>query len=117
MRLITARSAGSRKSRGLGLPGWASAVTVPTSTNPNPRAGQKGIATPSLSSPAASPTGEGSFRPAREQASSGAGAPRETSAAARRGAAAEKPERQLVRRLGGQTKEERPDERVETHHA
>src|SRR5262249_3458801 len=63
IRLITARLAGSRNSRGRGLPGWACQVTVPTSTKPKPSAGQAGNASPSLSIPAASPTGLGNPTP------------------------------------------------------
>ena len=36
IRLTSARSAGSRNSRGRGFPGCGRAVTVPTSTAPNP---------------------------------------------------------------------------------
>src|ERR1700719_1208400 len=49
--------------RGLGFPGWALAVTVPTSTKPKPSAAQAGIATPFLSKPAASPIGFENVRP------------------------------------------------------
>src|SRR6266513_1306024 len=49
--------------RGLGLPGWAFAVTVPISTKPKPSAAQAGIATPFLSKPAARPIGLGNVRP------------------------------------------------------
>ena len=56
-------SSGSRNSRGLGLPGCACTVTLPTSTKPNPSAAQAGIATAFLSKPAARPTGLGKLRP------------------------------------------------------
>src|SRR5947207_11490787 len=49
--------------RGFGFPGWALAVTVPTSTKPKPSAAQAGRATPFLSKPAARPTGLGKARP------------------------------------------------------
>src|ERR1043166_462141 len=49
--------------RGLGLPGWDFAVTVPISTKPNPSAARAGIATPFLSKPAARPMGVGKVSP------------------------------------------------------
>ena len=48
---------GRRKARGLGLPGCGSGVTLPISTNPNPRASIGSITSPSLSKPAATPAG------------------------------------------------------------
>ena len=63
IRLITAPLAGRRNSRGAGLPGWAWRVTVPTSMKPTPSAGQACSARPSLSRPAASPTGLGKRTP------------------------------------------------------
>ena len=59
IRLTIASSAGSRNSRGSGLPGCGWAVTVPTSTKPKPSSGQARRARPSLSSPAATPTRDG----------------------------------------------------------
>src|SRR5690606_17635803 len=63
MRLMMASSAGSRNSRGRGLPGWGRGVTVPVSTKPKPRAARAGTARPSLSKPAARPMGLSKFRP------------------------------------------------------
>jgi hypothetical protein len=60
---MIASSSRSRNSRGFGLPGCACQVTVPTSTNPNPSAAHAGSARPSLSSPAARPTGLGNLMP------------------------------------------------------
>src|ERR1043166_8518900 len=57
--------------RGLGLPGWARAVIVPTSMNPNPNAASAGIATAFLSNPAAKPVGLGKLSPSTEQRSRG----------------------------------------------
>ena len=51
--------------RGVGLPGWPCAVTVPTSAKPKPSAGHAGAATARLSKPAASPTGFGKRSPMR----------------------------------------------------
>ena len=63
IRLTIAWLAGARNSRGLGLPGWGWRVTVPTSMKPKPSAGQTGSARPSLSIPAARPTGFGKRTP------------------------------------------------------
>ncbi len=63
IRLTIARSAGSRASRGRGLPGWGSPVTVPTSTNPNPSAASASMPTAFLSNPAASPSTPGKSMP------------------------------------------------------
>ena len=63
IRLMIASLERSRNSRGLSLPGWARAVTVPSSTKPKPSAGQAFAATPSLSIPAASPTADGKSTP------------------------------------------------------
>ena len=63
IRLTSARSTGSRISRGFGLPGCGSAVNVPTSTNANPRAPRARTPTASLSKPAAKPSGPDSSRP------------------------------------------------------
>ena len=49
---------------GTGLPDWGCAVTVPTSTNPNPKRGHMLTARAFLSQPAASPTGFGNVNPA-----------------------------------------------------
>ncbi|PAV93508.1 hypothetical protein WR25_07179 [Diploscapter pachys] len=57
IRLMTARSATSRNSRGLGLPVWGRGVSVPISTAPKPIANSPSTATPSLSRPAATPSG------------------------------------------------------------
>ena len=64
IRLTIARLSGSRNSRGRSLPGWACAVTVPSSAKPNPSAAQAATATPFLSSPAATPTWPGKSMPA-----------------------------------------------------
>jgi hypothetical protein len=71
IRLINARSAGNRNSRGLGFPDCGSAVTVPTSTNAKPRAPRAHSPTASLSKPAASPSGPGSSRPNARTRSTG----------------------------------------------
>ena len=63
IRLMIASLERSRNSRGWSLPGWAWAVTVPSSTKPKPSAGQAFAATPSLSIPAASPTADGKSTP------------------------------------------------------
>ena len=55
IRLTIARSAGSRNSRGCGLPGCGSPVTVPTSTCPKPSAARASMPTAFLSKPAARP--------------------------------------------------------------
>ncbi len=65
MRLIRALSAGSRNRRGCGLPSCATGVTVPTSMNPKPRQARPSMCFPSLSKPAARPTGLGKSRPIR----------------------------------------------------
>jgi hypothetical protein len=49
--------------RGLGLPGCGRGVTVPISKNPNPNAASASICLPSLSKPAANPTGLGKSMP------------------------------------------------------
>ena len=54
---------GKRNIRGKGLPGWARGVTVPISIKPNPNEAKASICLPSLSKPAASPTGLGRFKP------------------------------------------------------
>ena len=56
-RLITARLALRRKTRGRGLPACGSGVTVPASTKPNPSANISSTTRASLSNPAASPIG------------------------------------------------------------
>ena len=63
-RLISAACSGSRKARGLSLPGWGRGVTVPTSTAPKPSAKSPTMASAFLSSPAATPTGLGKSSPA-----------------------------------------------------
>ena len=63
MRLINALCVGKRKQRGLGFPGWASAVTVPASMKPNPIAAHAPRAEAFLSIPAPSPTRLGKFSP------------------------------------------------------
>src|SRR5512139_587177 len=63
IRLTTARSSGRRNSRGRGLPGCASPVTVPTSTNEKPSAARASIPSAFLSKPAASPRGPGKVSP------------------------------------------------------
>ena len=63
-RLTSAPASGMRKMRGLGLPGCASGVTVPTSTKPKPIAPKASMQRPFLSSPAARPMRLGKARPA-----------------------------------------------------
>ena len=75
IRFTSARSAGSRNIRGRGLPGCGRAVTVPTSTNPNPSAPSPATARASLSNPAASPTGPGNSRPSARTRSAGSDGP------------------------------------------
>ncbi|CFP67683.1 Uncharacterised protein [Bordetella pertussis] len=70
-RLISALARGSRNMRGLGLPGWARGVTVPTSTKPKPRLPSASMWAPFLSRPAASPTGLRSDRPISVAGASG----------------------------------------------
>jgi hypothetical protein len=57
IRLMTASSSTSRKTRGFGLPACGRGVTVPISRCPNPNAANPRTPMPSLSYPAASPTG------------------------------------------------------------
>jgi len=73
-RLISASRWGSRNMRGLGLPGWAFGVTVPTSTKPKPMAEKASMQRAFLSSPAARPTRLGKVRPASSTGSSTRGA-------------------------------------------
>ena len=75
IRLTSARSALSRNIRGGGFPGWACAVTVPTSTNPNPSAPSPRVARASLSNPAASPSGPGNSSPSARTRSTGSRGP------------------------------------------
>ena len=63
-RLISAWAAGTRNMRGLGLPGWPTGVTVPTSMKPKPIAPRPSMQRPFLSSPAARPTRLGKRSPA-----------------------------------------------------
>src|SRR5690606_12059806 len=63
MRLTSARYSGSRNIRGRWLPGCGRGVTVPTSTKPKPSASRASTWRPSLSNPAARPTGLGKRRP------------------------------------------------------
>src|SRR5699024_5724369 len=63
IRLRIALSRTSRNRRGVGLPGWGDAVTVPTSLNPKPIAPHESTAAAFLSKPAASPSGPGNRRP------------------------------------------------------
>ena len=65
---ISARSRGSRHTRGRGFPGCATAVIVPTSTNPNPRLPSPSNAVACLSRPAATPSGESNVQPERVHA-------------------------------------------------
>src|SRR4051812_24555019 len=128
IRLISARSRGSRNSRGRGLPGWASAVTVPTSTNPKPSASSASMPAASLSNPAASPSGPGSSRPSAWTPSSGrpgprrgargrgggggGGAPHHPRAAGRRDGGGEQRERYAVRGLGRRAAQHEPVEQA-----
>src|SRR3954452_18559358 len=64
IRLRTARSSGNRNNRGGSLPGWARAVTVPSSAKPKPRAPQGLTPIPFLSSPAPPPPPPGDRGPA-----------------------------------------------------
>ena len=70
-RLMIARSAGSRKMRGRGLPAWGWGVTVPISTNPKPRAESSWNASPLRSKPAARPIGLGNRSPNTSRSSEG----------------------------------------------
>jgi hypothetical protein len=63
-RLIAARSAASRNSRGRGLPGCGRGVAAPTSMKPKPLRDSGRRAVAFLSNPAASPTGFGRSSPA-----------------------------------------------------
>ncbi len=63
IRLTIAWSVGSRNSRGRGLPGCGSPVTVPTSTCPKPSAASASMPTAFLSNPAARPSADGKVRP------------------------------------------------------
>ena len=63
MRLIMASASGNLNKRGFGLPAWGLGVTVPTSTNPKPRAARPSKASAFLSRPAAKPTGFGNSSP------------------------------------------------------
>ena len=65
IRLTSARSAVSRNIRGGGFPGWARAVTVPTSTNPNPNAASPRVPRASLSKPGRQPERPGKLQPQR----------------------------------------------------
>jgi 2,4-dienoyl-CoA reductase (NADPH2) len=69
-RLIRARASGRRNRRGVGLPGCASGVTVPTSTKPKPIAPRPSMQRAFLSRPAARPTRLGNFNPASTTGSS-----------------------------------------------
>ena len=73
--LTSARSAVSRNIRGLGFPGCARAVTVPTSTNPNPSAASPRVPRASLSNPAARPSGPGNSSPSARTRSTGSRGP------------------------------------------
>ena len=61
---MTPREALALNIRGLGLPGCACPVTVPNSAWPKPNRAQAAAATPSLSSPAATPIRFGNSIPA-----------------------------------------------------
>src|SRR5699024_8977357 len=63
MRLRSARCSGIRNRRGRSLPTWPWAVTVPTSTKPNPIAASPVAIVAFLSNPAAIPSGEAISRP------------------------------------------------------
>ncbi len=63
MRLIIASCSGKRNKRGLGLPGCARGVTVPTSIKPKPSLSRPTKCSAFLSKPAAKPTGLGNFKP------------------------------------------------------
>src|SRR5699024_7195817 len=62
--------------RGVGLPGCAEAVTVPTSLKPKPIAPHESTAAAFLSNPAANPSGPGKVRPSTSRASTGSRTPR-----------------------------------------
>ncbi len=57
MRLMIPSAGITRNRRGLSLPLWGLGVTVPTSIKPNPMAPNASMHSPSLSRPAANPTG------------------------------------------------------------
>ena len=63
--LIIPLSSAKWNIQGLGLPGWGSGVTVPTSTNTNPNCNKEAIALPSLSNPAANPIEDGNNKKLR----------------------------------------------------
>ena len=71
IRLSSARSRSTRKTRGGGLPGCGWAVTVPTSTKPKPSRPSPSKQLASLSSPAATPSGLGKLRPSASTRSTG----------------------------------------------
>ncbi len=100
-RLITARSRGRRNTRGLGLPGCGSGVTVPISAKPQPSRKMASGTRASLSKPAAIPTGFGSDRPANETASEAWS----NADGARKHAKLQRLERHLVRFLGRKQRE------------
>ena len=62
-RLMTARSCGSRNTRGFGFPDCGFGVTVPHSTKPKPIFVRTAPTSAFLSEPAAKPTGLNSFKP------------------------------------------------------
>ncbi len=77
MRFRIRPSSGSRKSRGLGLPGWGRGVTVPISTKPKPSAFHSGSSWAPLSRPAARPMGERKRRPKASRAMAGSWRPQD----------------------------------------
>ena len=111
-RLISARSASSRKTRGRGLPGCGRGVTVPISTKPKPSRSSASGTRASLSNPAAMPIGFGKSRPQRCVRSTGGSAARCPSAEPRR----ERSQGQKMRRLGRQGPQQRRTERKKIGH-
>ena len=110
MRLITARSSARRNSRGRGLPACGRGVIEPTSAKPKPSPSSASGTSPSLSKPAAMPSGLGKARPGDAVAAGRAG-PR-----ARRRRGPQRRDRQAVRALGVEREQRGPGKAVE-HHA
>src|SRR5690242_19330267 len=81
---MMARASGSRKRRGVGLPGCGRGVTPPSSMKPKPSAASASTFCASLSSPAASPTGLGKSRPMTRTGASRIGPEKKRAASASR---------------------------------
>ena len=107
-RLITASSASRRNSRGRGLPGCGSGVTVPTSTKPKPTRSSASGTSACLSKPAASPTGLGKVSPNARVASRAS-----SGTALGSGASSQRAQRQPVGVLRIHGPQQRPGEALE----